>query len=101
MAIGLNGARRCHQRLVEGDGQPAASPVADTGALLVRELHYRLKGSRKTAAPQVIRGASQLRFDSVGQVTWHRDYWDAAEELYARLPGIGCLMRLLKRKLAA
>ena len=75
--------------------------VADNGALLVWELHYRLKGSRKTAAPQVIRGASHLRFDSADKVTWHRDYWDAAEELYARLPGIGCLMRLLKRKLAA
>ena len=75
--------------------------VADNGALLVWELHYRLKGSRKTAAPQVIRGASHLRFDSIGKVTWHRDYWDAAEELYARLPGIGCLMRLRKRKLAA
>mgnify|MGYP000943610196 FL=1 len=75
--------------------------VADNGALLVWELHYRLKGSRKTAAPQVIRGASHLRFDSIGKVSWHRDYWDAAEELYARLPGIGCLMRLRKRKLAA
>ena len=86
-------------------GQPAASPVADAGAdagaLLVRELHYRLEGSRKKAAPQVIRGASHRRFDSVGKVTWYCDCWDAAEDLYARLPGIGWLMRLLKRKLAA
>jgi len=59
--------------LLTAMGQPAASPVADAGAdagaLLVRELDYRLKGSRKTAAPQVIRGASHLRFDSVGKVT--------------------------------
>lgn len=75
--------------------------VADNGALLVWELHYRLKGARKTASPPVIRGASHLRFDSAGKVIWHRDYWDAAEELYARLPGIGWLMRLLKRQLAA
>jgi steroid delta-isomerase len=77
------------------------SVVAANGALLVWEMHYRLKGARTTASPQVIRGASHLRFDSAGKVTWHRDYWDAAEELYARLPGIGWLMRLLKRKLAA
>ena len=75
--------------------------VADNGALLVWEMHYRLKGARTTASPQMIRGASHLRFDSARKVTWHRDYWDAAEELYARLPGIGWLMRLLKRKLAA
>jgi steroid delta-isomerase len=49
----------------------------------------------------VIRGASHLRFDADGKVVWHRDYWDAAEELYAKLPGIGWLMRTLGRRLAA
>jgi len=28
----------------------------------------------------------------------HRDYWDAAEELYEKLPGIGAFMRFLKRR---
>jgi steroid delta-isomerase len=27
----------------------------------------------------------------------HRDYWDAAEELYEKLPLVGALMRWLKR----
>lgn len=49
----------------------------------------------------VIRGASHLRFDAAGLVTSHRDYWDAAEELYEKLPVLGALMRLLKRKLRA
>jgi steroid delta-isomerase len=31
-----------------------------------------------------------------GKVVWHRDYWDAAEELYAKLPAIGWLMRFLQ-----
>jgi hypothetical protein len=30
----------------------------------------------------------------------HRDYWDAAEELYEQLPGIGVLMRWLRRRAA-
>jgi len=34
-------------------------------------------------------------------VTYHRDYWDTAEELYAKLPLLGGLMRLLRRRLAA
>jgi len=44
-----------------------------------------------------VRGASHLRFDAAGKVVLHRDYWDAAEELYAKLPVLGGLMRYLKR----
>ena len=36
-----------------------------------------------------------------GRVVAHRDYWDAAEELYEKLPVLGALMRLLKRRLRA
>jgi len=31
----------------------------------------------------------------------HRDYWDAAEELYEHLPLVGSLLRWLKRRIAA
>jgi len=48
--------------------------------------------------PQVILGASQLVFSPQGLVTMHRDYWDAAEELYEKLPLVGGLMRWLKRR---
>ena len=47
---------------------------------------------------QCIRGATHLRFDGDGRVALHRDYWDAAEELYEKLPGVGVLMRWLKRR---
>ena len=57
-------------------------------------------GSERSQA-QLIRGASHLKFDQQGRVVWHRDYWDAAEELYEKLPVIGWLMRFLKGKLAA
>jgi hypothetical protein len=33
-------------------------------------------------------------------VAYHRDYWDAAEELYEKLPVLGGLMRFLKRRAA-
>jgi len=48
----------------------------------------------------VIRGVSHLRFDGDGRVVLHRDYWDAAEELYAKLPVLGALMRTLQRRLS-
>ncbi len=50
--------------------------------------------------PQQIRGASWLEFDDQGRVRLHRDYWDAAEELYEKLPGVGALMRWLRRRIA-
>lgn len=47
---------------------------------------------------QTVRGASHLKFDALGLITLHRDYWDVAEELYEKLPGVGALMRWLKRR---
>ena len=55
-------------------------------------------GPRRAARALQIHGASHLRFNADGQVALHRDYWDAAEELYEKLPGIGMLMRWLKRR---
>jgi ketosteroid isomerase-like protein len=48
-----------------------------------------------------VRGASHLRFDASGRVAYHRDYWDAAEELYEKLPVLGSLLRFIKRRLKA
>ena len=47
---------------------------------------------------QTVRGASHLVLDAQGLVTLHRDYWDAAEELYEKLPVVGALMRWLKQR---
>ena len=49
---------------------------------------------------QVVRGGSHLHFDAHGLVARHRDYWDAAEELYEKLPALGALMRWLRRQAA-
>ncbi|MBP9804732.1 MAG: nuclear transport factor 2 family protein [Candidatus Accumulibacter sp.] len=75
--------------------------VDGQGALLVWDFHYRLRLPWGPDRRELIRGSSHLRFDPEGKVVWHRDYWDAAEELYAKLPGLGWLMRALRRKLAA
>ena len=50
------------------------------------------------ATLQTIRGASHLKFTAEGLIDYHRDYWDAAEELYEKLPVLGGLMRWLKRR---
>jgi hypothetical protein len=60
-------------------------------------MHFRFKRF-DTVTPQVIRGGSHLRLASDGRVEDHRDYWDAAEELYQKLPVLGGLMRWLKKR---
>lgn len=47
---------------------------------------------------QAVRGASHLVFDAQHRVAHHRDYWDAAEELYEKLPVLRALMRWLRRR---
>jgi ketosteroid isomerase-like protein len=49
-------------------------------------------------AQQTVRGGSHLVFAGDGRIVLHRDYWDAAEELYEKLPAVGTLMRWLKRR---
>lgn len=46
---------------------------------------------------QCVRGGTHLVFAPDGRIAQHRDYWDAAEELYEKLPGVGALMRWLRR----
>jgi limonene-1,2-epoxide hydrolase len=50
----------------------------------------------KQGQAQCILGGSHLVLDADGRITLHRDYWDAAEELYEKLPLVGGLMRWLK-----
>ena len=52
---------------------------------------------------QTIRGATHFVFreeNGVWRVAVHRDYWDAAEELYEKLPVVGSLMRWLKKRVS-
>lgn len=65
-------------------------------AFLVWTFHFR-RGGKAYA----IQGVTRLRWDASGKVDEHRDYWDAAEELYMKLPLLGGLMRALRRMFTA
>ena len=69
------------------------------GAMLAWEFSFRTHPNNNER--QTIRGVSHLKFDPDGKINFHRDYWDAAEELYMQLPLIGGLMRLLQNHLRA
>jgi hypothetical protein len=61
---------------------------------------FTFHSPRLGPARQCIRGATLLRLGDDGRIAMHRDYWDAAEELYEKLPLLGALLRWLKRRLA-
>jgi ketosteroid isomerase-like protein len=67
-------------------------------AFLTWDFLFRLR--RLGGPEQVVHGASHLKFGADGRIHYHRDYWDAAEELYEKLPVLGGLMRLLKKRAA-
>ena len=56
--------------------------------------------SRFYAEPVTIDGVSEVRFDAAGLITAHIDYWDAAGQLYEKLPLLGGLLRSIRRRLA-
>jgi hypothetical protein len=66
-------------------------------AFLTWEFRFRFKRFDTTTL-QAVRGASHVVFSEQGLVTMHRDYWDAAEELYEKLPVLGSVMRWLKAR---
>lgn len=72
--------------------------VDERGAFLTWDMTFRIRRLSPKATRR-IHGATHLRFAPDGRIARHRDYWDAAGELYAKLPLIGPVMRWLKRKL--
>ncbi len=64
---------------------------------LLWDFHFRFKRFDQQTV-QTIRGTSHLVFSDAGWVTLHRDYWDAAQELYEKLPLVGGLMRWLRKR---
>jgi hypothetical protein len=64
---------------------------------LTWEFHFAFKNFQRGKAQRIL-GGSHLVLDGEGRITLHRDYWDAAEELYEKLPVIGGLMRWMRRR---
>ena len=67
--------------------------------VLTWDMLYRIR-KYQPEVERKIHGLSLLRFGPDGRVAVHRDYWDAAGELYSQLPLVGPLMRFLAKKMA-
>lgn len=97
---GIEAVRHIFTHMFEQVDQPrfvvTHSVLQDEQAFLTWDFLFRMK--RFSSEEQCIRGATHLRFAAEGRVSYHRDYWDAAEELYEKLPVVGSLMRWLKAR---
>jgi ketosteroid isomerase-like protein len=71
--------------------------VQGEAAFLVWDFDFSFRRPLPPRAAR-IRGCSHLKLDADGRIAFHRDYWDAAEELYEKLPAIGVLMRWMRRR---
>jgi steroid Delta-isomerase len=71
--------------------------IADvSGAVLLWEFRFGAGGREYE-----VHGATHLKWNGRAKIVYHRDYWDTAEELYAKVPLLGGVVRLLRRRLAA
>jgi limonene-1,2-epoxide hydrolase len=57
-------------------------------------------GTRFWRKPVRIDGITEVHFDAGGRITAHLDYWDAAGQLYEKLPLLGGLLRRIRKRLA-
>ncbi len=71
----------------------------DHDGFVIWDMHFRSRLMRG-GGEQTIHGVSHIRFDASGKVSYHRDYWDTGEELYAKLPVLSWLIRRLRRAMA-
>jgi len=71
--------------------------VQDAQCFLTWEFRFAFRRF-KPGQPQCILGGSHLVLNRECRITLHRDYWDAAEELYEKLPVLGGAMRWLKAR---
>lgn len=90
--------RRVYEHMFETLEQPrfevTGTVLEGRQAFLIWNMHFRRSGRHYT-----LHGSTHLTFAEDGRICRHRDYWDAAEELYEKLPVLGWLMRQLKKQL--
>jgi len=99
--LGLSQVKRIFEHMYVALDAPhfviTGSLVDGSQAFLTWDFNFTFKRF-DTQNVQTIRGGTHLQYDGNGLITLHRDYWDAAEELYEKLPVLGGLMRWLKAR---
>lgn len=97
--VGIASIQRIYQHMFETLGEPrfviTAKLVDATGAFMTWQFLFTLHDKAYK-----IEGGTHFNLDGQGLIVLHRDYWDAAQELYEKIPVLGAVLRLLRKKLS-
>jgi steroid delta-isomerase len=100
--IGIEAYRRVLEKMFEDTVEPTfiVRDIALSGdtAYMRWEFQFKLK---QGGADWYIDGVSEVCFDADGRVASHIDHWDSGRQFYEKLPILGALIRMVKRRLAA
>lgn len=93
--------RGLFQHMFQAAGDPRfvvhhAVLSGDTGLL-----RWGFAAQLRGLGPWRVEGMSEIRFDAENRIVEHLDHWDAAEQFYEKLPVIGWLLRLIRRRMRA
>lgn len=91
--------RRMYATLLEPRFRVVNRIAGEGQAMLEWDFEFRIRRYQPHRL-WTVRGVSHLRFADDGRIAYHRDFWDTGEELYAKLPVIGALVRFLRRRMA-
>lgn len=83
------------EQLVEPRFVITAKVVEAASAFMTWQFLFTLRGK-----DYAIEGGTHFGLDEQGLIVLHRDYWDAAQELYEKIPVLGAVLRLLRKKLS-
>lgn len=81
--------------------QPTFTVIGHAGVGASRYVRWRFEARSRGRAgvPIVIEGMSEILIAEDGRVQSHVDHWDAARQVYERLPLLGWILRCLRRRI--
>jgi len=98
---GTANLRRIFDHMFETTVNPRFTVIDTAVSGRTAYLRWRFDFTPKgRSGPWTIDGMSEVTFDEAGLVAAHIDHWDSGEQFYARLPILGTLVRLVRRKLS-
>ena len=96
---GVASVRQVYQHMFETLVEPrfviTSKLIESAGAFMAWRFLFTLRGKA-----YVIEGGTHFVLDEQGLIATHRDYWDAAQELYEKIPVLGAVLRSLRKKLS-
>jgi steroid delta-isomerase len=99
--VGRDAFKRVLRKMFDDVAQPQFTVLDVAASGQRRYVRWRFAGQGKSRqrSSLVIEGMSEIILDAAGRVACHRDYWDAASQVYERVPILGALLRFMKRRI--